>query len=74
MMAWFKARWSEGNSRRGVAVAVGVLGATHILDAEALGAATAAIQQAAILLLAVDAFATKDGTDKRGDDGTGSGG
>jgi hypothetical protein len=61
MMAWVKARLSEGNSRRAIAVVIGVLGATHILDAEALGAAANSIQQFALLLLAVDAFATPDG-------------
>lgn len=73
MMAWLRARWAEGNSKRGLAVVVGVMGATHIIDAEAIGAATATIQQMAVLLLAVDAFATPDGSKGR-NDGAGAGG
>lgn len=59
MVDWIKARLGEGNSRRAIAIVVAVLGTTHILDAEALGNAAASINQLAVLLLAVDAFATK---------------
>jgi hypothetical protein len=73
LMAWLKARLGEGNSRRAIAVVFAVLGATHVLDAETLGAAANSVQQLGLLFLAVDAFATTDGTKHR-DDGTGAGG
>jgi hypothetical protein len=73
MFAWVKARLAEGNSRRGIAVGVAVLGATHWLDAETLGAAAQSVTQLGVLFLAIDAFATPDGRNK-GDDGTGMGG
>lgn len=58
MMDWIKARLSEGNSRRALAVLVVVLGATHILDADMLGAAAESLDKLGLLFLAFDAFVT----------------
>ncbi len=58
-MEWFFARLAEPNSRRAIAVVVGVLGLGHVLDPETIGLAARNIEQAGMLMLAFDAFVTR---------------
>ena len=58
-MDWLRARLSEGNTLRAIAVVVATLGATRLLDPATIGAAAQNIEQMGMLLLAFDAFVTR---------------
>lgn len=59
MLEWLKERATEGNTLRAVAVVVAVLGATRILPADMIGDAAESITKAGLLLVAFDAFVTR---------------